>query len=681
MTVSSASSRTRRSPARELTLRGVLIGGVITLVFTAANVYLGLKVGLTFATSIPAAVISMAVLRFFRDHTVVENNIVQTVASAAGTLSSIIFVLPGLVIVGYWTGFPYWTTTAVCLVGGVLGVMYSIPLRRAMVTHSDLPYPEGIAGAEVLRVGDSAGAEAENRAGFRAILIGSIASAGFALLTAAQLVAGGLTRYFRVRSGGSTVTVGFSLALIGVGHLVGLSVGVAMVVGLVLSYGVLLPRYTAGHLPRRGDIADAVDGVFAGDVRFVGAGVIAVAAVWTLLKLISPIGRGIVEAVRSTRDRRDGQDVDTVERDLPMTVVGGVTLAAMVPVGLLLWGFTRGTALASGAAGIVLVGVIYVLLVGLLVAAVCGYMAGLIGSSNSPISGVGILVALTTALLIKAVHGSTDGPQATTLVAYTLFTSAVVFGIATISNDNLQDLKTGQLVGATPWKQQVALIIGVVFGSLVIPPVMGLMNSAFGFTGAPGAGSGALNAPQASLISTLVKGVFGNSLDWGLLGTGALIGAAVIVVDEVLTRRSRFGLPPLAVGMGMYLPIAVTLVIPVGAVLGALYERWAGRRPRPEASRRLGVLLATGLIVGESLFGVLLAGIIAATGNETPLALVVAPSTDGSDPRGPLTQVVSAAYVDGSQWIGLVAFTLVVLGLYRWLQRRIRRDHTDPAAR
>ena len=642
------------SGVRELTVRGVVIGGLITLVFTAANVYLGLKVGLTFATSIPAAVISMAILRNFRDHSVVENNIVQTIASAAGTLSAIIFVLPGLVMIGWWTGFPYWQTALVTALGGVLGVMYSIPLRRALVTGSDLPFPEGVAAAEVLRVGDSAEGAQENRRGLMVIIVGSLLSAGFSLLAAMKVVAGNIERAFRVGSGGSMVSAGLSLALIGVGHLVGITVGIAMIVGLVISFGVMLPLRTAGRIPAGDDLGEAVSTIFSSDVRFVGAGAMAIAAVWTLVKIALPIGRGIKEALASTRARESGAEVPVVERDLSVRVVAGVTLASMLPIGLLLWLFVRNTPIAHHAAGMVVVSILFVLLIGLAVAGVCGYMAGLIGASNSPISGVGILIAITAALLIKVVHGAQMPGQGDALIAYTLFTAAVVFGVATISNDNLQDLKTGQLVEATPWKQQVALVIGVVFGSLIIPPVLQLLNTSFGFAGAPGATSNALAAPQAALLSSLAKGVFGGDLDWGLLGLGIAIGVAVVVVDELLGRATGGGrrLPPLAVGMGMYLPMSLTLIIPVGALAGLIYDRWAEGTADPEGTKRLSTLAATGLIVGESLFGVVLAGIVAATGEDEPLA------------------VVGPGFTTASEIIGTLLFAGTVLGLYLWVKRR-----------
>ena len=657
-------TETATTTARELTVRSVVLGGLITLVFTAANVYLGLKVGLTFATAIPAAVISMAVLRYFRGHSILENNIVQTIASAAGTLAAIIFVLPGLIMIGWWQGFPYWTTVAVCLIGGTLGVMYSVPLRRALVTGSDLPYPEGVAAAEVLKVGEGAGDTGAgdtgagddpggNRRSLRAIVLGSLAAAGFSLLAALKVIGNDVSAAFRVGSGGTLFGASLSLALIGVGHLVGVTVGAAMVVGLLISYGVLLPTLTWGDVPARGDVSGGVSHTFGTEVRFVGAGAIAVAAVWTLLKILGPIVRGIRAAAVSSRARSGGETVELTERDLPIGIVGGTILVALVPIAALLWSFLSGTPLAGHTLATIVISLVYVVVLGAVIASVAGYMAGLIGSSNSPISGVGILVVLGISLLLAALFGhSTDPGRITALVAYSLFTTAVVFSVATISNDNLQDLKTGQLVGATPWKQQVALVIGVVFGSLVIPPILDLLNTAFGFAGAPGAGDNALAAPQAALISALAKGVFGGGLDWNLIGLGALIGVVVIGIDEALARTGRLRLPPLAVGMGMYLPMSLTLVIPIGALLGRAYDRWAERRGGDvELKKRLGVLMATGLIVGESLFGVVFAGVVAASGSDAPLA------------------VVGDGFANWALALGVVLFVATVAGLYRMTRR------------
>lgn len=610
----------------ELTIRGIILGGLITLLFTAANVYLGLKAGLTFATSIPAAVISMAVLRFFRNANILENNIVQTIASAAGTLSAIIFVLPGLIMIGWWQDFPFWLTAAVCAVGGILGVMFSVPLRRALVTGSDLPYPEGRAAAEVLKVGSSSeeGA-AENKKGLRIIAVNALVAAGFGLLAKMKLVGEEAGRNFAFGGGISGVSSGLSFALVAVGHLVGLSVGLAMLLGLLISWGVLMPTLTQG-LVGTGPMEEIAGTVFREKVRFIGAGVIGVAAVWTLLKIIGPIAKGVTGALAASRTREAGQgaSLSLTERDIPIKIVGGVILASLIPIAYLLWVFVQGTALHDHLWTLIILTALYVLITGVIIASVCGYMAGLIGASNSPISGVGILAVLGASLLLVMVFGRGTPPDQTeALIAFALFATAIVFGIATISNDNLQDLKTGQLVGATPWRQQVALVIGVIFGALTIPPVLDLMNNAFGFQGTPGAGEAALAAPQAALISSLAQGVLGGNLPWNLLGIGAAIGAGIVVIDEILARmNSKLRLPPLGAGMGMYLPMALTLPIVVGAVLGHFYNRWAERQADPVRAERMGVLMATGLIVGESLFGVAFAAIVGATQNDNPLAVV-----------------------------------------------------------
>ncbi|GAA4022966.1 oligopeptide transporter, OPT family [Sphingomonas swuensis] len=601
---------------KELTLRGILLGAVLTVLFTAANVYLGLKLGITFATSIPAAVISMAVLRFVRDATIQENNIVQTIASSAGTLSAIIFVLPGLVMIGWWTGFPYWLSVAVIAIGGILGVMYSVPLRRALVTGSDLPYPEGVAAAEVLKVGAGVGGAEENRRGLRAILLSSLVSAGFFILAKMKLAAESASQVLRLGSGATAVSASFSMALIGVGHLVGMAVGIAMVVGLVISWFWLVPSWSTDPAlvaASAGDVEALVSAAFRQKARLIGAGTIGIAAIWTLLKIIGPIAKGIAGALAANRARGAGEQLELTERDLPITIVGGTIVAAMIPIALLLFGFAQSGPIAANPFPTIGLSLLYVLGAGVVIASVCGYMAGLIGASNSPISGVGILSVLGISLILAGLYsGTVDADGTRALVAFALFVTAIIFGVATISNDNLQDLKTGQLVGATPWRQQVALVLGVIFGALVIPPILELLNTAFGFEGAPGAGPNALSAPQAQIISTIATGVLGGSLDWSLIATGAMIGVAVIAVDETLRRATRrFSLPALAVGMGIYLPMELTLLIPVGALLGYLYNRWAERSVNPAFAERIGTLMATGLIVGESLMGVVFAGLVA----------------------------------------------------------------------
>lgn len=646
----------------ELTLRGLILGAAITLVFTAANVYLGLKVGLTFASTIPAAVISMAVLRAFKNATIYENNIVQTVASAAGTLSAVIFVLPGLVMVGWWTGFPFWESFGVCAVGGVLGVMYSVPLRRALVAQSDLPYPEGVAAAEVLKVGTRAGEAAErNRAGLLALAAGSVASAGFAAIAAARVFASDVSTYLRVGNATSGIGFSLSLALVGAGHLIGLSVGLAIFAGLLIAWGVATPVLTALH-PAAGPPADVALAVWSHDVRFIGAGAIGVAAIWTLGQLARPVAGGVISAIDASRRRKTGEgSLPRTERDIPIGLVTQISLLCLIPLAVLLASFLWGSSLGPAAAvTLTIAALVYIVIAGFFVAAACGYMAGLIGSSNSPVSGLAILAVLGASLLLLALAKSLALHAVPSLIAYALFVTAVLLCVATISNDNLQDLKTGQLVDATPWRQQTALIAGVVMGALVIPPILDLLNHAYGFAGAPNLGAVAqpLPAPQATLISALAKGVIGGQIDWSLIGVGALVGAAIVAVDETMRLTGRWRLPPLAVGLGIYLPPSTTAPVVLGAIAGWAYNRWAARQTDPEQAKQLGVLLASGLIVGESLFGVLLAGVIVASGKATPFALV------------------GDSFAHAANIIGTLAFLLLLAGLYRWTGRLSR-----PAAR
>ncbi|MCB2058442.1 MAG: oligopeptide transporter, OPT family, partial [Novosphingobium sp.] len=460
-------------------------------------------------------------------------------------------------------------------------------------------------------------------------------SALYPLLAKMKLVVEAIDKTFRIGGGASFASVTFSLSLLGVGHLVGLAVGIAMLVGIVLSYGFILPYLTAPEInldPAVAswagvvDIGDLAHTVFRTKVRLIGAGAIGVAAIWTLLKVIGPIARGIAAALAATQARKAAGSIEALElseRDLPIGIVGGTILAAMVPVALLLADFAAGGPIAGKLGLSLMASVAFVLVAGIVIASVCGYMAGLIGASNSPISGVGILSSLGIALVLLALFGRGLGADDTrALVAFALFVTAIVFGVATISNDNLQDLKTGQLVGATPWRQQVALILGVGFGAVVIPPILSLLNSTFGFQGAPGAGPDALAAPQAALISTIVQGVLGGDLDWNLVGAGALVGLIAVAIDEGLRKTGRGSLPPLAVGMGMYLPTDSTALVVVGAVLGHVYNRWAARQRDPGFAERIGVLTATGLIVGDGLFNVVYSFLVGASNNPDVLAVV-----------------------------------------------------------
>ncbi len=669
----------------ELTVRGMILGALITVVFTASNVYLGLKVGLTFSSSIPAAVISMAVLRALRGGNILENNMVQTQASAAGTLSSIIFVLPGLLMIGHWQGFPFGLTLAICASGGILGVLFTIPLRRAMVVDSDLPYPEGVAAAEILRVGSegdegksstngkaSTGNEAS---GVREIAFGGIVSALFAFATAGLKILGeSITAWIPAGAAVFRLTTGFSLALIGAGYLIGIVSGLAILLGFVLTWGIAVPVLTA-ITPNPDGLAMTAfaNGLWQHKVRFIGAGVIGVAAIWTLITLAKPMIDGVKTSftalgkARSARSKSgNGQVLGRTEQDLSPYWVIGLTLLCVA-----VWVVTFGVFLADaplsfgGIATLVICSVVFAVVFGFLVAAACGYMAGLVGSSASPISGIGIVAVVLVSLLILSVSqasGLLDTAGGSKLaIALALFTTAAVIAIATISNDNLQDLKTGWLVGATPWRQQVALLVGCVVGAAVIPPVLNLLYNAYGFTDAlPRAGmdpSQALSAPQAILMTAIAKGIFTHQLDWSMLGIGAVLGLALIAIDAALAKRGGVArVPVIAVGIGIYLPPTIGSVLVIGAVLGWIAQRILKARakaqgkdfgPYAEAAERRGVLLASGLIVGESLVGVAMAMVVGFTGSDAPLA------------------IVGSSFAPTSEWLALLVFAGICVVIVR----------------
>ncbi|HGO8439284.1 TPA: OPT family oligopeptide transporter [Neisseria meningitidis] len=627
---------------RELTLRGMILGALITVIFTASNVYLGLKVGLTFASSIPAAVISMAVLKFFKGSNILENNMVQTQASAAGTLSTIIFVLPGLLMAGYWSGFPFWQTTLLCIAGGILGVIFTIPLRYAMVVKSDLPYPEGVAAAEILKVGGHE--EGDNRQGGSGI---KELAAGGALAGLMSFCAGGLrviadsaSYWFKSGTAIFQLPMGFSLALLGAGYLVGLTGGIAILLGISIAWGIAVP-YFSSHIPQPSDMEMAAFAMklWKEKVRFIGAGTIGIAAVWTLLMLLKPMVEGMRMSFKSFGGGAPA--TERAEQDLSPKAMIFWVLSMMFILGVSFYHFIGDSHITGGMAWLlVVVCTLLASVIGFLVAAACGYMAGLVGSSSSPISGVGIvsIVVISLVLLLVGESGGLMADEANRkfLLALTLFCGSAVICVASISNDNLQDLKTGYLLKATPWRQQVALIIGCIVGALVISPVLELLYEAYGFTGAmPREGmdaAQALAAPQATLMTTIASGIFAHNLEWAYIFTGIAIGAVLIAADLVLKKSSggKLALPVLAVGMGIYLPPSVNMPIVAGAVLAAVLKHIIGKKAENREGRlknaeRIGTLFSAGLIVGESLIGVIMAFIIAFSvtngGSDAPLAL------------------------------------------------------------
>lgn len=607
---------------REITLRGIILGIFITLIFTAANVYLGLKVGLTFASSIPAAVFSIAFFRLLGGSHILENNIVQTQVSAAGTLSVVVFIIPSLFFVGYWSGFHFWQTFLICAGGGILGVLFTIPFRIELVEKNKLPYPEGRAAAEVLKLGEK---NTHQSTGAKEMLLGASLSASSIFLSqGAKFFSDGFGIFFNVGKAIFQIPLGFSLALIGAGWLVGLGVGVAILLGIILSWGVLVPLLSAHNMDfllhmnsalLNSSIAPEIlekfgTQIWKDQVRFIGVGIIGISAVWTLLKMIKPTFLGLKNSFSLSIQPR-------TQQDLSLSWMMRIFFLVLLVLIAVFYHFVSTANLHPAISWtFVLIMSISSVLIGFLISATCGYMAGLVGSSSSPISGVGILgvvlLSLVTLALMKFFSLEISGENSRFFIALALFATSVVFAIAAIANDNLQDLKTGQLVGATPWKQEVILMVGCIVGASVIAPVLNLLYEAYGFVGhLPRGGmdeANALSAPQAILMSSIAEGIFKNTLNWLYIGIGVILGTLFIFLD-FLGKKKKLSLPPLAIGMGVYLPPIVTIPIFFGSLLAYFAHKQVAPQHQQDFKHK-GILLASGLIVGESLMGIILAGLI-----------------------------------------------------------------------
>ncbi|MBZ7946966.1 oligopeptide transporter, OPT family [Campylobacter sp. RM9939] len=624
----------------ELTFRGLLLGSILTIIFTASNVYLGLKVGLTFSSSIPAVVISMAVLSLFKNSNILENNMVQTQASAAGTLSSVIFVIPGLFICGYWSEFPLWQTFMICLCGGGLGVLFTIPLRRAMVVESKLTYPEGRAAAEILKMANKDQEIKKGKKGVKEIALGGIIAASYSLFSSGfKLIASESSFAFIWNKMAFGFSMGYSLALLGAGYLVGLAGAMALLVGMFLAWGVFTPYLSSFEFDGIKKAAELASGVWSSKVRLIGTGAIAIAALWTLIELLKPVFDGIKEIIHNVKSPHTN---NSDSRNIDLSIKNIFILFLLMVVGLFITFYSFiGDAhlnlfyhLLFTAAGTLIA-----VLIGFFVAAACGYMAGLVGSSSSPISGIGLIgiIASSIIFLLLGAELFKDPILSNFAIALAIFTTSVILATAAISNDNLQDLKTGYLVGATPWKQQVSLLVGCVFGALAIVPVLNLLYQAYGFVGAmPRANmdaSLALNAPQANLMSTIAKGIFNHNIEWNYILFGVGVGIIIVVIDKVLKKMSKMSLPPLAVGIGIYLPPDVNIPLIIGGILKYCVMKYLKRKYKNNSKKeekiaaceQNGILFASGLIVGESIFGVIIAAItvfsVSMGGDENILAL------------------------------------------------------------
>lgn len=631
------------SPGPQLTPRAVILAIVLAMILAAANTYLGLFAGLTIATAIPAAVVSMAVLRVLGGGHILENNIVQTGASAGSSIAAgVIFTVPALVILNYWDDFQYWWVLAIAGLGGVLGVFFSVPLRRSLIVDQQLAFPEGKAAAEVLKTG-------ENPAQGIRVLASAAGIGGFVKLLAAsglRLVPDAAAHASYVGKAIAYMGTNLSPALLGVGYIVGLNIGIVVVAGGILSWNIAIPIFSANFLDTDPVLAARVAGldaeaaagaIWSAKIRYLGVGAMLIGGIWTLIALRQSLMSGIRSGLEATRAGA-AKVVAHTEQDMPMRAVLIGLVVFTLPLGILYHLIVRDFSVSIPMT-------IIMIIAGFLFSSVSAYMAGLVGSSNNPVSGITIGTILFASLVLTFLMGrdATLGPVAAIMIG------AVVCCAAAIAGDNLQDLKCGYMVGATPWRQQVMLAIGAISCALVMAPVLNLLAKAYGIGVPTAEHPNPLLAPQATLMASVARGLFGGELPWNLIWIGAAIGAVIIAIDEVLKKKqAAFRVPVLAAAVGIYLPLDLTVPIFLGGLLAYIVERAVKARTGSndvERIHRKGVLFSAGLITGEALMGIIIAAPIVASGRADVLAL----------PGG----------LQFGELLGLVIFAIVGFVLYR----------------
>ena len=627
----------------QLTFRAITLAIVLAMILAAANTYLGLFAGMTIASAIPAAVVSMAVLRALGGGGILENNIVQTGASAGSSIASgVIFTIPALVILGYWQDFKYSWVLAIAGLGGILGVLFSVPLRRALIVEQKLAFPEGQAAAEVLKTGEnpSEGIRILGLSALGGAFAKLAAASGLRLIPDAAASSGFFGKYL------AYFGTNLSPALIGVGYIVGLNVGIVVLAGAMLSWNIAIPVYAAFVLPSNAELSTIATGLPAEElagllwskqIRYLGVGAMLVGGMWALVSLRHSLASGVRSGLAAARASAAGVAVAHTEQDLPMkSVLIGIVLFTL-PLAALYQAIVGNFAVSLPMTVVMVV-------TGFLFCSVSAYMAGLVGSSNNPVSGITIATILFSAVMLLLMMGpeSSIGPVAAVMIG------AVVCCAACIAGDNLQDLKCGYIVGATPWRQQVMLAIGAASSALVMAPVLNLLADAYGIGVATEAHPKPLPAPQATLMASVSKGLFGGQLPWDMIAIGALIGVAIIVLDETLKARgSSFRTPVLAAAVGIYLPLELMTPIFIGGVIAHLVERHLRRRGTDQAglerANRKGLLFAAGVITGEALMGIGIAIPIVTSGRADVLALP--PSLQFGESLGLLVLAVLGAWL------------------------------------
>ena len=640
--------------APQLTFRAVLLAIVLAVILSAANAYLGLFAGLTIATAIPAAVVSMGVLRLLGGGTILENNIVQTGASAGSSIAAgVIFTIPALIILGYWDDFKYSWVLAIAGLGGLLGVLFSVPLRRSMIVEEPLPFPEGKAAAEVLKAGENPGPGLKILALSASLggLIKAAAASGMRLIPDTAAGAGFFGKYL------GYMGTNLSPALLGVGYIVGLNIGIVVVSGSILSWHIAIPLYHMAFLDTDPALAQSIAGahaeeiagaIWSAKIRYLGVGAMLIGGVWTLFSLRKSLLSGVKSGIAAAR-KGSGEVLAETERDLPMKWMLVALLVFVLPL-LGLYQAIVGMWHVSIPMAIIMI------VAGFLFVSVSAYLAGLVGSSNNPVSGITIATILFASAVLLVLLGEagkmavgTAGAPLGAVAA--IMIGAVVCCAAAVGGDNLQDLKAGYLVGATPWKQQLMLGIGAFSCALIMAPVLNLLAQAYGIGAPTPEHPNALSAPQATLMASVAKGMFGGELPWTIIGIGAGVGAVIIAIDEWLKASGKtFRVPVLAAAIGIYLPLELMVPIFLGGLLAYLVERRHGMvGSHDEAARdrlhRPGTLFAAGLITGEALMGIFIAIPIVVSGRADVIALPEA--------------------LQQGKWVGLAVLAVIGWLLYR----------------
>ena len=627
----------------EIPLKAIFLGIILSIILAGANAYLGLFAGMTVSASIPAAVISMGVLSMFRRSNIFENNIVQTAASAGESLAAgVIFTIPALVLMGYWQDFNYIEVAKIAAIGGLIGVLFTVPLRRAFIVEAKLKYPEGIATAEVLKAGDEARSSdsADAKSGLKTIavagLVGGLmklAEQGFSMWHAVIEKA--------VAVGNSIFGLGSNLspALISVGYIVGRNIGILVVAGGLISWGIAIPIYTALY-GFEGEPMDAAWNIWNSKIRYMGVGAMVIGGIWSLIKLFKPLVAGIQASLEAVRQKDRGKDIPREEKDFPINYVGMALLGLLIPVFFLYLGIIQ----SAGNAAIL---AIVMMIFGFLFSAVAAYMAGVVGSSNNPISGVTIATILFSSLLLLALLGTGSEVGA----AGAIMVGAGVCCAAAIGGDNLQDLKTGYILGATPWKQQIMQVVGTISAAVVLGLVLDILHTAYVI------GSPTLSAPQATLMKSVADGVFSGDLPWGFVSIGAVIAVILILMDIRQEKiGSDFRIPVLAVAVGIYLPIELTVPI----FIGGMINHFGKKSGAGGSKQKKGLLLASGLITGEALMGILVALPIFLTGNKDWW-----PSIDGF-----ILMINKTQQIISFNFLGTIAFLGVIVWLYKVVTKK-----------